>query len=441
MNSKIVGTKRLAIVSLVMAAVIATVYCGVTPPFQAPDEVGHYWRACALSLGDVLPSTTGGKPSALVPRGERDLVATLWVMTAGQEGESAKVGMNRIRAAAAVELHKDERVNVTFPAQFTAIPYLPQAAVGWLTMRVSAHPLYGFYLGRLANAVAALVLIGVALFRARSRSPFILALALPMLLYICSSYSADALTIGLGVAVTAFAMWPPESSRGWITFCCLALALALCKPTYFLLALLALVRMGDRRVWRVVLLIVAVTGGVLIAAGTVRRNFFPMRTDVPIDPTAQLGIVKQAPIRFARLSTADYRARWHEYLRQFVGNLGWLDVPLPHWLTDSILVLLLLSALASGVDIRIRDRVTLGLIVIASLAMISLSQYLAWSMVGGDQIDGIQGRYFLPLAPALYLLFSGTKRFRFAWCVQGACATMLLFANAFAVRLLLQRYY
>ncbi|HEY3053692.1 MAG TPA: hypothetical protein VGK04_09935, partial [Thermoanaerobaculia bacterium] len=69
----------------------------MTPPFQAPDEVGHFWRASALARGAFIPDLSGGVPSALVPKGVRSLVGALWVNTAGNP--AAKVGYSRIRAA------------------------------------------------------------------------------------------------------------------------------------------------------------------------------------------------------------------------------------------------------------------------------------------------------------------------------------------------------
>ena len=38
---------------------------------------------------------------------------------------------------------------------------------------------------------------------------------------------------------------------------------------------------------------------------------------------------------------------------------------------------------------------------------IYLSQYLTWSRVGAELVDGPQGRYFLPLLPVLALALPG----------------------------------
>jgi uncharacterized membrane protein len=193
--------------------------------------------------------------------------------------------------------------------------------------------------------------------------------------------------------------------------------------------------------WRVALLAIAVITGVAISAATVRRNFYPMRSGVVVDPSSQVNVIKQAPLRYARIVTSDYIGHGHEYLRQFVGTLGWLDVPLPHWLTDVAVVLLLLLGVTQRLDLRMRDRLALAVVALLSLAMVSTSQYLAWSMVGGDQISGIQGRYFLPLAPALLLLFVTPKLASWSRFVRPLYFTTLTVANVTAIVFLLQRYY
>ncbi|HEX7833069.1 MAG TPA: DUF2142 domain-containing protein, partial [Thermoanaerobaculia bacterium] len=375
-------------------------FAAVTPPFQAPDEVGHYWRACALARGTVLPSMEGGRPSALIARGERDLVAVLWVGTVGQSGEAAKVGTARLHDAQRVELHNDEPVRVMFPAQSTAFAYVPQAAVCWIGKQLDIRPLYSFYLGRLANVACVIALLAFALRHMASPWPMLAIAGLPMLAFVCGSFSPDAMTIGLAFLVTSLAFSPPRSMRGWIAFCCLAFALALCKPAYFLLPLIAITRIGvEQRVLRLAMLAAVIVAGVAISASTVRRNFYPMRTDVPVDPTAQTEVIEQAPMRFARIVVNDYWTRGHEYARQFVGTLGWLDVPLPHWLTDLTLILLLCVNVTAAVDVRMQDRIVLIAIVALTAVWISTTQYLAWNMIGGDQLDGIQGRTSCRLRP------------------------------------------
>ena len=39
--------------------------------------------------------------------------------------------------------------------------------------------------------------------------------------------------------------------------------------------------------------------------------------------------------------------------------------------------------------------------------LIGLSEYLGWTKVGGGFIDGVVGRYYLPIAPLLFFAVTG----------------------------------
>ena len=409
-------------------------YAAATPPFQGPDEVGHFWRSYSLARGTLMPAREHGKPVALVPRGVRDLVATLWVDTAGRP--DAKIGVERLRAAWRVPLAPQELVSVGAPAHYTPVPYIPQTLACFIGDRLHLRPLLTFYLGRLFNVAATLALFVLAVRMAKQRWAFIAIALLPMLLYLCGTFSADATTSGLAFVVTAMAL--DGDDRRWPLFVVCAFLLALCKPAYFLLPLLRVFRLT--RV-RIAVLTIVVAAGVWIASANATRNFSIMRTDVPTGPQAQMVNVRLAPLTFLRIAASDYRKNGFAYAEHFVGRLGWLDIPLPRPLVIAALVLLLLVGLTSE-RLRARERLLGIAIVIASMLLISLSQYLAWSPIGADYIEGIQGRYFLPLGPLVLLLFSaGPRNARVATAVRAAFVVTAIALNAIGVFAIVQRYW
>jgi uncharacterized membrane protein len=48
--------------------------------------------------------------------------------------------------------------------------------------------------------------------------------------------------------------------------------------------------------------------------------------------------------------------------------------------------------------------------VLASAALVAGALYVSWTAIGLDHVDGLQGRYFLPLAPFLVLIHCGEGR-------------------------------
>lgn len=358
---------------------VATLFVFATPPFQAPDEVGHYWRAVTIARGALLPDLVDGKPSALVPRGVRDLVQVLWVPTAGNP--ELKVGFDRIRAAAHVSLQPHDLVRVTFPAQYTPVPQLPTVAACFIGMMLRLPPLITFYLGRACNAAALILLLMASI----KRLPIAGAIGLlPMTLYLAGSFSPDAVTIGLACYVTALALTDGELIIP-------ALLLALCKPAYVLLPLIA------RR--KKLALLLAIGIGTALSAMTAQRNYFAMRSDVVTDPAAQLRFVTAHPFHFLGIVIRDYAQHALQYADHLVGHLGWLDIQLPKTLVGIAFILLIAAGVTASVNLSRATRITAAIILAASCLLISLSQYVAWTPLRAGFIAGMQGRYFLPLVP------------------------------------------
>jgi uncharacterized membrane protein len=95
-----------------------------------------------------------------------------------------------------------------------------------------------------------------------------------------------------------------------------------------------------------------------------------------------------------------------------VGVLGWLDTPLPRGYYPVAVGML---GIAAGTAIlgtqghRIAPASTVGIVagvMLSALGMFILS-YLTWSVPGSTTVEGVQGRYFLPLALVCVALVPG----------------------------------
>src|SRR6185369_6162271 len=139
---------RVAFAALALLFGVELVF--VTPPFHAPDEAGHFWRADAIALGYWIPPMHHGHPSAMIPRG----IEQLWY---GRD----------------TPLELDHRVLVHFPAYYTPLLHLPQAFACFLGHRLDLRPIAILHLGRICNLV---VFIALMLLAMRASPP----LALPI---------------------------------------------------------------------------------------------------------------------------------------------------------------------------------------------------------------------------------------------------------------------
>ncbi len=127
-----------------------------------------------------------------------------------------------------------------------------------------------------------------------------------------------------------------------------------------------------------------------------------------VHPEAQLRGVLAAPLHFVGLAAGDYVHHLPRYGAGFVGIFGWLDTPLPRPAMVLWGLLLLAAALTGGdpaLALAAWQRQLAAAITGAALLLLSLSQYVIWTPLGAGFVDGLQGRYFLPLAPVAAILF------------------------------------
>lgn len=118
----------------------------------------------------------------------------------------------------------------------------------------------------------------------------------------------------------------------------------------------------------------------------------------------------ESPKEFVRIFQNTLVSRMDYFIQEMTGSrLGRLNVNVPWFLLVGFVFLIFLCLLRTEEDrdqIRIRTgyRVYLWFLCAASAGLIMLSMLLAWTQVGTDYIQGLQGRYFLPLLIILLLI-------------------------------------
>jgi uncharacterized membrane protein len=433
------------------------VFLIVTPPFQVPDEPVHFYRAYALSEGEPWAARGAGGLGAVLPARLAELGTDL-------RGDlpfdpERTIPPQRILRALRLPLDGERRAFTEYraAAQFTLVPYLPQAAGIALARGLGASALGLLYAARLANLLAATALIALGLRRLPSYSWLLAMLALtPMALFLRASASADALGTALAfllVSAVARLAWGEEKRPGgWPEVALLATcaaALCLSKPVYLPLAGLVLLIPahrfpGGRRGPALGAILSLAAAAFLLAMATASAMDLPLRTDAAVDRDRQIADALASPLRVAGILTKDYLRQGRRYIAQIVGQLGWLDTNLPKTLLWGYSILLGGLALLDSrrrVDVRPWQRAVLGLIVLATLALVSASQYASWTPHGADAVEGIQGRYFLPLAPAAAWLLHTRRSTADPALLDRVLPWLSLLSTAIALWTVLRRYY
>lgn len=402
--------------ALAMATIILAV---VTPPFQAADEHRHFFRAYQLAEGVLLPeSQRPGAPEGrtvqklhasiggMLPRAiDELLLATEADRLRFHTGE--RIRASALFAALSVKVVDGDRVFYRFPhtTVYPAYIYLPQVLGIVVARSVTDRVLLHFYAARIANGLAALALLAVALRAAPGAWPLALSFwLLPLVQFQAASLSLDATINAASLALAATCLAGASSHPGGAASRALLLAILACKLAY---APFALLIAADRSLTipkRIAAIGLAVLP-LLVWMVLVRKLVVPVRTDLDLDTGRQLALLLADPIRAAGILISDWGAQAGFYVRSMVGILGWLDRPLPTAQVAAAYALLVAGAWLSVPQAR-TSLLMLAAVLLAlagSAGLTQLALLLTYTQVGSDSVAGVQGRYFLPLLPPALL--------------------------------------
>ncbi|HEX8637903.1 MAG TPA: DUF2142 domain-containing protein, partial [Pyrinomonadaceae bacterium] len=140
----------------------------------------------------------------------------------------------------------------------------------------------------------------------------------------------------------------------------------------------------------------------------VKPIYLPYRGDIPINPEQQIAFIIDHPLYFIGLTVQNYILKFGYYLQAIFGQLTWLDLYVPTYLIVFIYFVIIITALLdkdSKKTVSKLNKFIFLLIIGGTAFLIGALLYMTWSPIGGDDIAGIQGRYFIPIAPLVFLLF------------------------------------
>ncbi|MCU1461336.1 MAG: Protein of unknown function rane [Acidimicrobiales bacterium] len=397
-------------------------FVALTPPFAAADEATHFFRAYQLSEGHLVATRRGDQlggdlPGAVV----RDVAGLDRVRRRTSLGA---LGPYWSSTTGGPRTFADFRNTAVYPPA----GYLPQTAAILVGRVLGASTLVLLYAARLANLLVFLALAAVAARRFPSVRWLPLAVALtPMAVFQAASASSDAATTGLCLLVLASALGDrAPGRRGIVEAVVLGALLGLAKPPYVLMSLVFLApRRGltrDERLGAVG----AVLVGFAVAALWSRTSthlYVPYRPiiDVHLDirPAAQLHRVVTAPWSFVSTLSVTTWESLGKWLRQAVTPVGRFPAAaMPLVAVVGSYALTVAAAVMPVPAIEAGDAggpgraaralaVAVGLV---TLLAISVVVYAYADGVGARRVDGIYGRYLLPVLPALLLGLPRTRR-------------------------------
>lgn len=458
---------------IVIAVTFGLLFALIIAPFHAEAEHQHFYRSYQISEGKIiadkqivdcyghqfetyLASTTcvGG----MLPKS----ILTTAKITAGIQIRQTPLKKQNIKDVIALlnlPLDSNNRIFIRFPnaSLYFPLPYFPQA-LGMAIGRIfNFSPLVLLYLGRIVNLLIWLLLVYLAIKITPIYKWLLVLLALtPMSLYQAASLSADALTNGLAFLLIAFIFKSAFKQQqitklNLLVIVLLSLLLSLSKLAYWSIIFLFLVipvkNFARKRQYFLTFIGVSVLSLAAVISWLIITQHLnvPLRLDAPNVSTGERFIyIVNHPWKLLFLIGNTLYVYGLNYLEQFIGGLGWGETKLPLWHVVSYGLVLVGVALYShqkDVFVSPQQKLVSLIVAVVNIGLIFTLLYLTWTSLDSNVIHGIQGRYFIPVAPLLFLLFYNQKikvNFKNA---SPATACYLLFSQTLTVAVLLNRYW
>jgi Predicted membrane protein (DUF2142) len=452
--------RRAALTLFILLVVPLVLLCAWrVPTGQVPDEPTHVARAASLLHGEVIGHRVA-QVNAASGSEDAGVTANFGLVVAAFAGTGAAAPapfdaspVTRLTWVRDIPWAAGPSfVSCVNTAAYAPIAYVPAALGLGVAMLLGAKPHGAIIAARFANAIA-FSLIGIAALglARRGRLLLLIVLALPMTIWLAGSCNQDGLVIA--IAALGIALLTREERAAFWCGCAALAVLVLQKPPYGPLALLPLLTPGaaDLRslLRRLAGALVVGVPGLLWSMAVVALVAVPLLPSGLYHPGplwpgdaarlfhsaisgAQLQVLLHHPWRVSALPFETAHAQLKPLRQQFIGVLGVLTVPLPHWLYQlwSVALLSALCRLAAGRASGAHwvTRVLAACAVLCCFELIFLTLYLTWTPVGMARIDGVQGRYFIPLAAAFVFVVPPVERLarlpRWIWWLAPVAAIL-----------------
>ncbi len=409
-------------VYLIVALLVCSFLCVLTPPFFMPDEVNHAKRELELGRGELLAHKTAQGVGGTVDTNVLNVMQ-----------QSLTVQGTLIARFPKARQRPDERVNATQLAQmqqarwsgtrifttfqntalYPPLLYLPQA-LGWrLGELIDARVIQSLWLARFTASVSAILLgwFTLRLYRG-NRWALLLCLLLPTELALNASCSQDALLLPAACLAAVLLARSLRSGRAasMLELAGIVLLLSACigaRPPYLpmafavLLPIVNLPRRETKALWRHTVALATIL--LLVGGWASLVHHFGTMTDPAANPALQTGFVLHHPLRASFFLLRGTLAVTPILTLMGLEVLGGNDVFAPKFIYG-LLALGAVLTIWFGPrlpKIHSRARGLLLAMLLGTVLLMSLSEYLIWTPVGVPAVRGLQARYYLPLLPFL----------------------------------------
>jgi uncharacterized membrane protein len=431
---------------------LVRVFGELTPPFQSPDEFNHLKRAYLLSRGVIAVGSRGTLTGAEIDDG---LLAYMECFDKFPFDYGVKFDRSTARACAEIRYTGTRRFSsLANTAMYFPLLYMPQALALLVGEKVGLSVNTSYYMARLFSSCATLALLMWALM-IYPVPPAALALFLmPTFLFQVSSASLDAMSFATSVLSASLFLRASHRDSCFspslhVVFALSLFLLATSRIIYVALSPLLLFVYRVRRTPVYAISFIVVLGlslaWIMFALATVHGGG-AISQEMSSSDVIRYYLVHPGAFLSVVFRTLTDAPTLRECWRMFIAQLGWGEIAIGSavcliFTAEFVAIVIASSSLAS---LRCLTKSHLALACAGGAAMLLLLVVAlsAWTVHPATIINGLQGRYFYPIAFLLVFACRAGKPSRVGAKLSFAILIVMAASSVeFVVPNMLARYY
>ena len=400
---------------LLIGGILGLLFILILPVGQSPDDIMHFRRAYGISEGVLIPNAINenGEVGSAVPIDTEEVLESF--PEAGHYGEVAS------ELVSGTTEKTEQSYNNT--ALYNFVCYLPQSLAMMIGKLFGMSTAGLAYLARIFNFALWVALIYFAIKLIPKFKKIVLFTALlPITLQEATSLAPDALAIGLSIFMVSYVLYLSYDRKKVLNgkeltlLYVLAGVIGFCKIVYLPLILTYLVipdeRFGSKKKKWIHLVVIGIIAAILNLVWLTISSKFLIEFNPGVNSKEQLAWILSHPINYAVVIARTIMTNAELWFSTMLGmHLGSFVFNLPNiiFLMSFAIFVVLFVQRDETLNIKVFDRIVFLITFLSIVLLIFTSLYIQWTVVSAPIIDGVQGRYFLPILLLVPLIICRKK--------------------------------
>lgn len=396
-----------------LSLVIGIILVFISAPQVRYDEHAHFWRAYEISCGNIISRTTNELPTSVIDLFRRD------------DGSYPNREFNYKTISQKIKDNLNADDVQIFPVgatgSLTPISYIPQVFGVIVGKVLRASPIVILWMGRLANLLMYIILVFLAIKiipTEKWKSVIMIIALFPMSLNLATTLSPDTTILGVTLLAIAYVLYlkfnvKTIKLKHIFLLSILFMVPTVCKIVYFPLFLLFFILPKEKFTTKTNRLIsfLGMLGIVFIPYLILNKlvSFGDYAIAIRTNMTEQILFAASSLSGLVKTGINTVYGEISKYFFEMIG--GWNTINIISIIIFIVLLLVTFGKYEENENYKfnLKDKIICTVIIVIEILGVLAAMYLGWTQARQTVIEGVQGRYFLPIIPLLFLILSSNK--------------------------------